>query len=133
MRGQRTSASARRISARCGPRWRTTSSAWTGRASGSSATRPSACGRLLAFARARSPFHAARLADVDPATAAVDDLARIPPMVKQEAQDRWDEIVTVPGIDRAGAERVLADQRWFSYTPSDLQVFSSGGSSGVRG
>ena len=88
---------------------------------------------LLAFARARSPFHAARLADVDPATATVADLARIPSMVKQEAQDRWDEIVTVPGIDRAGAERVLADQRWFSYTPSDLQVFSSGGSSGVRG
>ena len=88
---------------------------------------------LLAFARARSPFHAARLADVDPATATFADLARIPPMVKQEAQDRWDEIVTVPGIDRAGAERVLADQRWFSYTPSDLQVFSSGGSSGVRG
>ena len=54
-------------------------------------------------------------------------------MVKQEAQDGWDGIVTVPGIDRAGAERVLADQRWFSYTPSDLQVFNSGGSSGVRG
>ena len=28
---------------------------------------------------------------------------------------------------------MLADQRWFSYTPGGLQVFSSGGSSGVRG
>ncbi len=88
---------------------------------------------LLAFARERSPFHAARMADIDPATATVDDLARLPPMVKQEAQDEWDAIVTSPDIDRAGAERVLAEQRWFSYTPAGLQVFSSGGSSGVRG
>jgi phenylacetate-coenzyme A ligase PaaK-like adenylate-forming protein len=88
---------------------------------------------LLGFARERSPFHAARLADVDPATATVEDLARVPPMVKQEAQDGWDAIITAPDIDRAGAERVLVQQHWFSYTPSGHQVFSSGGSSGVRG
>ncbi|MEV6928035.1 hypothetical protein AB0M46_26520 [Dactylosporangium sp. NPDC051485] len=88
---------------------------------------------LLAYARARSPFHAARMAGVDPATATVEDLVRLPPMVKREAQDEWDAIVTTPGIDRAGAERVLAQQRWFSYTPAGHQVFSSGGSSGVRG
>ncbi|MGI5236982.1 phenylacetate--CoA ligase family protein [Dactylosporangium sp. CA-139066] len=88
---------------------------------------------LLSYARARSPFHAARMAGIDPATATVEDLARLPPMVKQEAQDEWDAIVTTPGIDRAGAERVLAQQRWYSYTPTGLQVFSSGGSSGVRG
>jgi phenylacetate-CoA ligase len=88
---------------------------------------------LLAYARERSPFHAARMADIDPATATVDDLARLPPMVKQEAQDEWNAIVTAPDINRAGAERVLAQQRWFSYTPAGFQVFSSGGSSGVRG
>ncbi len=88
---------------------------------------------LLGFARERSPFHAARLAGLDPATATIDDLARLPPMTKQEAQDGWDRIVTAPGLDHAGAERVLARQQWFSYTPSGLQVFSSGGSSGVRG
>jgi len=88
---------------------------------------------LLGFARERSPFHRARMGDIDTASAAVDDLARLPPMVKQEAQDDWDAIVTTPDIDRAGAERVLAEQRWFSYTGSGLQVFSSGGSSGVRG
>jgi phenylacetate-coenzyme A ligase PaaK-like adenylate-forming protein len=54
-------------------------------------------------------------------------------MVKQEAQDDWDAIITAPEIDRAGAERVLAEQRWFFYTPWGYQVFSSGGSSGVRG
>ena len=88
---------------------------------------------LLAFVRERSPFHAARMADIDPTTATVDDLERLPPMVKQDAQDQWDAIVTSPDINRAGAERVLAQQRWFSYTPAGLQVFSSGGSSGVRG
>ena len=31
------------------------------------------------------------------------------------------------------AERVLTEQTWFSYTRHDQQVFSSGGSSGVRG
>jgi phenylacetate-CoA ligase len=88
---------------------------------------------LLVLARERSPFHTARMGGIDPATATVDDLARLPPMVKREAQDEWDAIVTTPAITRAGAERVLAEQRWFSYTPAGLQVFSSGGSSGVRG
>ncbi|GAY08443.1 hypothetical protein TOK_2199 [Pseudonocardia sp. N23] len=88
---------------------------------------------LLAYARERSPFHAARLSDLDPATATVDDLARLPPMLKRDAQDRWDEIVTTPRIDRAGAEDVLTRQEWFSYSPDGLQVFSSGGSTGVRG
>ena len=34
---------------------------------------------------------------------------------------------------RARAEQVLAQQPWFSYTPAGYQIFSSGGSSGVRG
>ncbi|HEY6682868.1 MAG TPA: hypothetical protein VI030_07840 [Propionibacteriaceae bacterium] len=88
---------------------------------------------LLGYARERSPFHAARLANFDPATATVDDLARLPPMVKQDAQNDWDAIITTPDITRAGAEQVLAQQPWFSYTPAGYQVFSSGGSSGVRG
>jgi len=88
---------------------------------------------LLHHARARSPFHAARMKGFDPASATVADLVRLPPMFKQEAQDEWDAIVTEPGLDRAAAERILAEQSWFSYMPSGSQVFSSGGSSGVRG
>jgi phenylacetate-coenzyme A ligase PaaK-like adenylate-forming protein len=88
---------------------------------------------LLAYARERSPFHAARMANIDPATATIDDLARLPPMLKQEAQSDWDAIITTPDVTRAGAEQVLAQQSWFSYTPAGNQVFSSGGSSGVRG
>ena len=54
-------------------------------------------------------------------------------MTKREAQDDWDAIVTAPDLNRARAEQILAEQQWFSYTPSDQQIFSSGGSSGVRG
>jgi phenylacetate-coenzyme A ligase PaaK-like adenylate-forming protein len=88
---------------------------------------------LLAYARERSPFHAARMFNMDPATATVEDLVRLPPMLKREAQNDWDAIITTPDISRAGAEQVLAQQLWFSYTPAGYQVFSSGGSSGVRG
>ena len=88
---------------------------------------------LLGYARQRSPFHSRRLAGVDTETVGVADLASLPVMTKQQAQDEWDAIITAPAPDRAGAERVLAEQRWFSYTTLDQQVFSSGGSSGVRG
>jgi phenylacetate-CoA ligase len=88
---------------------------------------------LLAYARERSPFHARRLRGLDPSTATVADLASLPMMTKREAQDEWDAIVTVPDLTRGRAEQILAEQQWFSYTASDQQIFSSGGSSGVRG
>jgi phenylacetate-CoA ligase len=88
---------------------------------------------LLAYARERSPFHARRLSGIDPSMVTVPDLSALPMMTKGQAQDEWDAIVTVPTLTRAGAERILAEQQWFSYTPSDQQIFSSGGSSGVRG
>ena len=88
---------------------------------------------LLGYAKERSAFHASRLRDIDPATATVADLAGVPMMTKQDAQNEWDSIVTVRDLDRAHAERILAEQQWFSYTPGDEQIFSSGGSSGVRG
>jgi phenylacetate-CoA ligase len=69
----------------------------------------------------------------DPESATVEDLARLPPMSKEEAQREWDAIITVPEIDRARAERILAEQRWFSYTALGHQIFSSGRASGVRG
>ncbi|PBC39810.1 AMP-dependent synthetase [Rhodococcus sp. ACS1] len=88
---------------------------------------------LLSHARERSPFHAPRLRGLDPSTATVADLASLPMMTKQDAQDKWDAIVTTRDLDRERAERILAEQQWFSYTPGDAQIFSSGGSSGVRG
>ncbi len=88
---------------------------------------------LLTYARERSPFHARRLAGIDPSAVTIADLAHVPMMTKQQAQDEWDAIVTVPDLTRARAEQILAEQQWFSYTPGDQQIFSSGGSSGVRG
>lgn len=88
---------------------------------------------LLGYARERSPFHARRLRDLDASRASVADLASLPMMTKSDAQDEWDAIVTDRNLSRAWAERILAEQQWFSYTPADYQVFSSGGSSGVRG
>jgi phenylacetate-coenzyme A ligase PaaK-like adenylate-forming protein len=88
---------------------------------------------LLAYAKERSPFHARRLSRIDPSTATAKDLAMVPMMTKAQAQDEWDDIVTVADLTRDGAERILASQTWFSYTPGDQQIFSSGGSSGVRG
>ena len=88
---------------------------------------------LLGYARERSPFHARRLRDIDPSRASAADLAAVPMMTKQDAQEHWDAIVTDAHLDRATAERTLAEQQWFSYTSGDHQVFSSGGSSGVRG
>jgi len=88
---------------------------------------------LIGYAQQRSPFHVRRLRDIDPATMEVADLHRLPAMTKQEAQDNWDTIVTTPDLDRGKAERRLAAQQWFSYSGRDHQIFSSGGSSGVRG
>jgi phenylacetate-CoA ligase len=88
---------------------------------------------LLGYARERSPFHARRLRDLDPSRASVADLASLPMMTKEEAQGEWDSIVTDRDLSREHAEGILAKQQWFSYTSRDYQVFSSGGSSGVRG
>jgi phenylacetate-coenzyme A ligase PaaK-like adenylate-forming protein len=88
---------------------------------------------LLSYARQRSPFHARRLRALDLASATVADLASLPMMTKADAQNCWDEIVTDRRLTRERAERILAQQEWFSYTPDGYQVFSSGGSTGVRG
>lgn len=78
---------------------------------------------LLAYARERSPFHARRLRGLDPAAATVADLAALDPMSKRDAQEQWDFIMTAPGLDRSGAEQILAQQRWFSYTPGRSASF----------
>ena len=88
---------------------------------------------LLTYAREKSPFHADRIGALDPSSMNVEDLARLPSMSKADAQREWDAIVTAPGLTRASAEEMLAEETWFSYTPAGHQIFSSGGSSGVRG
>lgn len=88
---------------------------------------------VLAYARERSPFYADRLTGLDVDNLTATDLASIPMLTKADAQGEWDAIVTTSVLNRAAAERVLDEQAWFSYTAHGDQVFSSGGSSGVRG
>lgn len=88
---------------------------------------------VLTYARERSPFYTERLAGLDVRTVTADDLRAVPILDKSEAQGAWDAIVTTAEVNRQGAERVLAAQTDFTYTRHDHQVFSSGGSSGVRG
>jgi phenylacetate-CoA ligase len=87
----------------------------------------------LGYARERSPFYADRLSGLDLDTVTVADLTAVPMLTKAEAQGGWDAIVTTPELNHAGAERFLSEQTWFAYTRDDQQLFSSGGSSGVRG
>src|SRR3954470_21635547 len=49
---------------------------------------------LLRTAKARSQWHAERLAGVDPDAVTGADLAAIPTMTKTDVMEHWDEIVT---------------------------------------
>ncbi len=89
---------------------------------------------LLACAIARSPFHARRLAGIDPGHFELADLARLPVMTKEQLMAGFDELVTDRRLTRAGAEAHLAAS---AAEPSLLLgqyvCLASGGSSGLRG
>src|ERR1700685_1650285 len=61
---------------------------------------------LLAIALERSPFHARRLAGMDPARFELSQLAELPVMTKQQMMAGFDELLT----DRRGA-RAPAEQQ----------------------
>lgn len=88
---------------------------------------------LIAHAKITSPFHARRLAHIDSDTATLDDLKRIPVMTKNDLMEHWDEIVTVPGANRAEAEIALRQARDQFYLWDDHVVMSSGGTGGRPG
>jgi phenylacetate-CoA ligase len=89
---------------------------------------------LLARAAAQSPFHARRLAGIDPARFELADLARLPVMSKAQMMDVFDELVTDRRLTRARVEQHLAAS---AAEPSLLLgryvCLASGGSSGLRG
>ncbi len=95
-RGRNTSACAARIWVWCRPASKTMSHGWIGRGSGSWHYQNHRLRALLGYARERSPFHARRLREIDPSRASVADLASLPVMTKQDAQEQWDAIVTAP-------------------------------------
>jgi phenylacetate-CoA ligase len=88
---------------------------------------------LLATARERSSWHAGRLAAVDPATATEADLARIPPMTKDDMMEHLDGIFTDPRLSRRLVEAHVDTLVDDAYLLDEFHVFTSGGSSGRRG
>jgi phenylacetate-CoA ligase len=90
--------------------------------------------RLLAHAIAHSPYHARRLAGVDPAAVELSDLASLPVMTKADMMASFDEVVTDHRLTRAAVEDCLeASGDHPAFLHDELQCMASGGSSGVRG
>ena len=89
---------------------------------------------VLARAIERSPFHARRLAHIDPARFELADLARLPVMTKAQMMAGFDEVVT---DRRLTLSRVEDHLRAAGHEPAlllgDYVCLVSGGSSGQRG
>jgi phenylacetate-CoA ligase len=90
--------------------------------------------RLLNVAKEQSPFHAERLAGIDPDRVSLDDLSSLPSMTKAEMMERFDDVVTDRRLTRRLVEDHLDRTR---DTPVHLLdehlAMTSGGSSGQRG
>ena len=89
---------------------------------------------LLARAIDRSPFHAARLAGIDPARFELADLARLPVMTKAQMMERFDEVVTDRRLTRDLVDQhIAASVAAAALLLGDYVCLVSGGSSGLRG
>jgi phenylacetate-CoA ligase len=89
---------------------------------------------LLRHAKARSPFHAERLAAVDPARFELGDLPALPTMTKAEMMAAFDQALTDPRLSRAVVEQHLAGgASEATELLGEYVVLASGGSSGERG
>jgi hypothetical protein len=88
---------------------------------------------LLARAIDRSPFHAARLAGIDPARFELADLARLPVMTKAQMMEHFGETVTDPRLTRDRVdEHIAASAAEPALLLGDYVCLASGGS-GLRG
>jgi phenylacetate-CoA ligase len=89
---------------------------------------------LLARAIAQSPFHARRLAGIDPGRFELADLARLPVMTKEQMMAGFDELATDRRLTHARVEQHLAvSAEEPSLLFGDYVCLASGGSSGLRG
>ena len=89
---------------------------------------------LLGCALERSPFHARRLAGIDPRRFEPGQLAELPVMTKQQMMASFDDLLTDRRVTRARAEQQLAAcAREPSLLDGRYVCLASGGSSGVRG
>jgi phenylacetate-CoA ligase len=89
---------------------------------------------LLRHVTATSPFHARRLAGIDPETVEPTDLSAIPVMTKAQMMEELDEVFTDPELTRAEVEGALAATGDEPIIIRDqYMAYTTGGSSGVRG
>jgi phenylacetate-CoA ligase len=89
---------------------------------------------LLTRAIDRSPFHAARLAGIDPARFELADLARLPVTTKAQMMDSFDEVVTDQRLTRDLVDRhIAASTEEPALLLGDYVCLVSGGNSGLRG
>jgi phenylacetate-CoA ligase len=88
-------------------------------------------GALLAHALENSPFHARRLAGVDPKRV---ELSELPVMTKAEMMESFDDVVTDRRIRLADVEQHLTESiEEPSLLFDEYVCLASGGSSGLRG
>jgi phenylacetate-CoA ligase len=101
------------------------------------AERQRALRETLAFAKAKSPWHARRLSEVDAGSFTEADLARLPVMTKPDVMSNWDDVVTDRRLTLAGCNAnitaKLEGKTEDYYYLSDYLVIATGGSSGFRG
>jgi phenylacetate-CoA ligase len=89
---------------------------------------------LLACAIERSPFHARRLAGIDPGRFELGDLAGVPVMSKEQMMAGFDELATDRRLSRPQAEaHLMACVEEPSLLFGRYVCLASGGSSGLRG
>jgi len=88
---------------------------------------------LLDHANTHSPWHKERLASINPSTATIADLDKIPPMTKEDLMSNWDSIVTDKRTCLKDANTHLLNLKSDAYYLDEYHVILSGGSSGVRG
>jgi phenylacetate-CoA ligase len=89
---------------------------------------------LLARAIDRSPFHAARLAGIDPARFDLADLSQLPIMTKAQMMDSFDDVVTDRRLTKDLVEaHIAASVAEPALLLGDYVCLVSGGSSGLRG
>jgi len=88
----------------------------------------------LAAAKRGSPFHARRLAGVDPSRFELADLPGLPVMTKAEMMAEFDDVITDRRLTREAAERALAATGTVPQPlPGGYLCIATGGSSGQRG
>ena len=101
------------------------------------AERQRALRETLAFAKAKSPWHAERLKDIDAGSFTEADVARLPVMSKADVMSNWDDVVTDRRLTLAECNdhitAKLEGKVKDYYYLDDYLVIATGGSSGVRG